>query len=325
MIDNNDNSAVDISIVVVNWNTRDELRACLKSVAAESAVSSEIILVDNASSDGSVEMVRAGFPQVKLIENSANLGFAKAANQGIAASRGRYVLSLNPDAEAKPGALSALVRFGDENPKIGIFGPKILNLDGSVYYSCRRFPTLAAGFFRNTILGKFFPRNTYLMDYLMAGWDHSQTKEVDWVSGAALVMRRELLDDIGAMDERFYMYCEDVDIAYRAKQKGWRVAYFPGAVIVHARARSSDKNPNRMIVEFHKSMYRFFKKHYLHEYSIFARLLVPVGLIARACFFIARNEYHRYRYRFLLRIRGPHEPEKPSDKETCARGHCGEE
>ena len=325
MTDKQDNPVEDISIVIVNWNTRDELRTCLQAIAPESAVPSEIILVDNASSDGSVEMVRADFPRVKLIENSANLGFAKAANQGIAASRGRYVLSLNPDTEAKPGAISALVRFGDDNPKIGIFGPRILNLDGSVYYSCRRFPTLAAGFFRNTILGKFFPRNTYLMDYLMAGWDHTETKDVDWVSGAALVMRRELLDDIGALDERFYMYCEDVDIAYRAKQKGWRVAYFPGAVIVHARGRSSDKNPNRMIVEFHKSMYRFFKKHYLHEYSIFARLIVPVGLIARACFFIARNDYRHYRYRLRLRIRGPHEPENPSDKEACARGHCGEE
>ena len=281
--------------MIVNWNTCADLRNCLGTIPGGGPVDAEVFVVDNASGDGSADMVSSEFPCVRLVRNTANLGFAKASNQGIAASRGRYVLLLNPDSEVQPGALSSLVRFGDERPEYGILGAKILNPDGSLQYSCRRFPTLAAGLFRNTILGKYFPRNTYLMDYLMANWDHTQVREVDWVSGCALTVRREVLDDIGVLDERFYMYVEDVDFAYRAKQKGYRVAYFPGATIVHARAKSSDKNPNRMIIEFHRSMYRFYKKHYARSTSVFLRPLVPLGLIARATFFIGRNDYWHYK------------------------------
>ena len=246
-----------LSTVIVNWNTCAELEACLRSIGEEDSIRLETIVIDNASPDDSVEMVKREFPGVLLIENKANLGFAKAANQGIQSSRGRYVLLLNPDSEVRPGALSAIVRFGDANPKVGIFGPKILNPDGSLQYSCRGFPTVAAGLFRNTILTKYFPRNSYIYDYLMLGWDHSEPRDVDWVSGAALVARRELLDDIGLLDERFYMYCEDVDLAYRAHQKNWRVTYCPLAVVVHACGRGSSKNPNRMIIEHQKSIFRY--------------------------------------------------------------------
>lgn len=329
MSDREDNQAgvPDLSVVIVNWNTRADLNACLRFLLQDTAIRIETIVVDNASADGSADMVRAEFPHVQLVENKDNLGFAKAANQGIALSQGRYVFLLNPDTEVKPGALPALVRFGDDNSDAGIFGPRILNSDGSLQYSCRRFPTLAAGLFRNTILGRFFPRNTYLMDYLMASWDHSETRDVDWVSGAAMMIRRELLDDVGRLDERFYMYCEDVDFAYRARQRDWRVAYYPGAVVVHARARSSDKDPNRMIVEFHKSMYRFFRKHYARKSSVFSRLVVPVGLFARAAFFISRNDYYHLRHLLAMKLRRsrkacPHD--RTADEEPCARGKCSE-
>ncbi len=285
----------------MSWNTRDDLRRCLVSLLAEKGASYEVIVVDNASADGSAKMVGAEFPSVTLIANDANSGFAKGSNLGIAASGGRYVLLLNPDSAVQPGFISELVAFGDAHPEYGIFGPKVLNPDGSLQYSCRRFPTLAAGFFRNTILGKYFPHNTYLMDYLMANWDHNDVREVDWVSGCALTVRREVLNDIGALDERFYMYVEDVDFAYRAKQKGYKVAYNPSAVVVHARGKSSDKTPNRMIVEFHKSMYRFYKKHYAKNWSLLTRAIVPIGLIARAAFFIARNDYKHFVYLLALR------------------------
>jgi GT2 family glycosyltransferase len=298
---NNRTSPPDISIVIVSWNTRDDLRHCLESLFANEGASYEVIAIDNASADDSAEMVRTEFPSVKLIANDANLGFAKGSNQGIAVSAGRYILLLNPDSEVRPGFISCMVAFGDEHPEYGIFGPKVLNPNGTLQYSCRRFPTLAAGFFRNTILGKYFPHNTYLMDYLMANWDHNDVREVDWVSGCSMTVRREALDDIGMLDEQFYMYVEDVDFAYRAKQKGYKVAYNPGAVVVHARAKSSDKTPNRMIVEFHKSMYRFYKKHYAKNWSLLTRAVVPLGLIARAAFFIARNDYQHFKY--LLTIR----------------------
>ncbi|HET6454862.1 MAG TPA: glycosyltransferase family 2 protein [Armatimonadota bacterium] len=284
----------DLSIVIVNWNTSAELEACLRSIGDDS-IRLEMIVIDNASADDSVEMVRREFPRVRLIENKANLGFAKGANQGVRSSTGRYVLLLNPDSEVKPGALSAMVRFGDENPEIGIFGPKILNPDGSLQYSCRGFPTIAAGFFRNTILTRFFRRNSYIYNYLMLGWDHSEPRDVDWVSGAALVARRELLEDIGMLDERFYMYCEDVDLAYRAHERNWRVTYFPLATVVHACSKASSKNPNRMIIEHQKSIFRYFRKHHGGRASTW--LLVPIGLVIRGSFYIARNERNYLRYR----------------------------
>ena len=314
----------DLTAIVVNWNTCAELRSCLRSVMESDSVSAETMVVDNASSDGSAEMVREEFPSVRLLVNAENLGFAKGCNQGIAISRGRYVLLLNSDSDVQSDALSALVRFGDENPDVGIFGPRILNSDGSLQYSCRRFPTLLAGIFRNSFLGRLFPKNPYIKDYLLAEWDHSETRDVDWVSGAAMVIRREVLEEVGALDERFFMYCEDVDLAYRAKQHGWRVAYFPAAVVVHALGRSSDKDPNGMIAEFHKSMYRFFRKHYARKSSVLVRLLVPVGLAARAAFLIGRNHFNRARSVLRRRTRASTAERQPACTRSRGKGRSGE-
>lgn len=280
-------------MVTVNLNTCGELRDCLKSALAADPGSTEFIVVDNASTDGSVEMLQLEFPDVRLIRNSGNLGFAKASNQGVKVSSGRYVLLLNPDCVVHPGVFTELMRFGDAHPEAGIFGIRILNKNGTVFESCRRFPTLAAGIFRNAVLARLFPNNPYIKEYLMADWDHSEVAEVDWVSGAALVARREMLDQIGLLDERFFMYCEDVDIAYRAKQSGWKVMYFPGATVVHLRARSSDQNPVPMIIAFHRSMYAFFKKHYSDQSSVLTRAVVPLGLIFRTLLLVTHNKLVR--------------------------------
>lgn len=294
---------IDLTIVIVSWNTSKELSSCLMSVRDALGDNMQAIVVDNASGDDSVQMVRREFPWVHLIANNDNYGFGKACNMAIRESRGRYIFFLNPDSAIEKDALNSIVEFGDTHPEAGIFGIKVMNPNGSIQYSCRRFPTLAAGIFRNTILGKFFPKNAYTRDYLMTDWDHSQTQEVDWVSGCALVIRRETAEELGGFDERFFMYCEDVDLAYRANQKGWKVMYFPGAVSIHARSKSSDKSPNHMIFEFHKSMYKFFKKHYAANSSIIIRMLVPVGLVARTGFFILRNRWHK----FLWAITRPEE------------------
>jgi len=196
---------------------------------------------------------------------------------------------LNPDSVVLDGMFEALVRFGDENKDAGIFGPKILNPDGSLQYSCRRFPTVAAGVFRNTIIGRLFPNNSFTRDYLMTQWDHSISRDVDWVSGAAMVIRRKLLEEIGLLDEQFFMYCEDVDMGYRAGEKGWRVSYCPTATVIHAVAKSSDKAPNKMILEFHRSMYKFFLKNYAGKSPIIMRAIVPMGLFIRGFGFVAKN------------------------------------
>lgn len=281
--------APDLSVVTVNWNTCSELRNLLRSAESAGFGGVEYIVVDNASWDDSVEMVRREFPSVRLIANDANLGFAGGCNLGIAASRGRYVMLLNPDSTIEQLDLPALLGFLDGTPDIGITGIKILNTDGSIQHSCRRFPTFQAAIFRNSLLSRLFPRNHCVRDYLMCDWDHDKPTDVDWVSGAALIMRRKLIDQVGALDERFFMYCEDVDIAFRARESGWRVVYFPGAVVTHAKGRSSDKSPNKMIIAHHKSMYRFFRKHYAAKSSVLTRVLVPLGAVLRASVLVARN------------------------------------
>jgi len=270
------------------------LAACLESITCQEGVSHEIIVVDNGSGDGSAEMVRTRFPQVNLIANDDNRGFARAQNQVLQASTGRYVLMLNPDARiVESDALAKLVAFGDAEPLIGIIGVRILNVDGTLQFSARRFPTLGAGLFRNTFLGRLFPKNKYVKDYLMTDWTHDEVRDVDWVSGAALAVRREAMEQIGILDERFFMYCEDVDFCYRAHEKGWRVCYFPGATVTHRIAASSDLAQVRMIYQFHRSMRLFFNQHYARTWPIHTRLFAYVGLTARMTCLVGLNVVKR--------------------------------
>lgn len=277
----------DIAVIIVNWNAREDLRVCLQSLERDTSptISLSIWVVDNASTDGSVEMVQAEFPWVRQIVNAENLGFSAANNQAIAQSNraggSRYVFLLNSDAAIHSGALETLIAWADEHPQTGIIGPKVLNPDGSLQSSCRRFPTLGAGFFRNTYLGRLFPNNKPALDYLMAEFDHAHVKEVDWVSGCAMLIRREMIEQIGTLDERFYMYCEDVDLCERAWRFDWRVVYVPDAVVTHTIGRSSDKDAEKMIWEFHRSWYEFDKKRH-PDAGPFRRLAVWAGLWLRA-------------------------------------------
>lgn len=310
--------SIDLSIIILNWNTRDLLEKCLRSLECpQQGVAVEVIVVDNASEDDSREMVAREFPQFRLIFNKKNLGFGAGNNVAIPQSKGRYVMFLNSDTVVMSGALSALVRYGDEHPDIGVLGPKLLNGDGSLQYSCRRFPNLAAGFFRNTPLGRLFPNNRFASDYLMQDWDHATPRDVDWVSGAALMVRREVLDVIGGFDEDYYMYCEDVDLCRRAGnvplpastsagmepgqtaasgERTWRVVYFPDAQIYHLIGKSSDKAPTRMTYEFHRSQYLFYKKHYRRTTPLLLRPLIPLGIALRAV-----GTMTRYRVRYMQR------------------------
>jgi hypothetical protein len=288
---------MDLSVIILNWNTKDDTRDCLNSlVHRQHRHAVEIIVADNASSDGSCEMLAEEFPQVPLVVHSTNLGFCAGNNRAVPGATGRFVLFLNSDTVVVEDALDRLVDFMDENPDVGIAGPKLLNRDGSLQYSCRRFPNLGAGLFRNTPLGRLFPKNRFAQDYLMQDWDHATVRDVDWVSGAALCIRREALEQTGGFDEGYYMYCEDVDLCYRAKQKGWRVVYFPHAVIYHMIGRSSDQVPTRMTYFFHRSMYRFYRKHYAAKTPLYVRPLIIPGLMLRASGQIAR-----YRWRHLKR------------------------
>jgi GT2 family glycosyltransferase len=280
----------DIAVIIVNWNAREDLRVCLTSLYAEPRprVSYDVWVVDNASEDGSAAMVTSKFPQVYLIKNTENLGFSKANNQAIARADSRYVFLLNSDAAIHAGALDALAAYADTHTAASILGPKVLNPDGTLQYSCRRFPSLGAGFFRNTYLGRLFPNNSFARDYLMTNFDHATDTSVDWVSGCAMLIRRETIGKIGALDERFYMYCEDVDICQRVWDSGQEVVYVPEAVVTHTIGRSSDKNADRMIWEFHRSWYEYdLKRH--PKSSVIRRAAVRSGLWLRAAVRIGKR------------------------------------
>lgn len=278
-----DLNMVDVTVSIVNWNTKDELRECLSTVLSQNAVSLELNVVDNASSDGSAEMITSVFPgKVHLIENTANLGFGKAHNQSIRQSHGRYVLVLNPDTRLiEPDVLDKMVRYMDANPEIGMLGPRVLYPDGTLQFSARHFPTMFAAVFRHTIFGRFFPKNRYVREYLMTDWSHDGVTDVDWLSGSALMVRRETFEQIGLFDERFFMYCEDVDWCKRAHLHGWRVVYFPMTTITHRIGASSDKNPISMIKQHHKSMLKYYFKHYSRSPQILLTPLVLLGIWIR--------------------------------------------
>jgi GT2 family glycosyltransferase len=209
------------------------------------------------------------------------VGFARGYNQAAAQARGRHLLLLNPDTVTRPGALRRLVEFLDAHPKAGAVGPRLLNSDGSLQYSCRRFPHPLAALFRNTPLGKLFPRNRYTRAYLMTDCDHSREAEVDWISGAAMAIRREAWEQVGGFDEGFFMYAEDMDWCRRARTAGWEIWYAPGAEIVHHIGRSSDQVPLKMVIQFHRSMARFYRKHYAPAWPAPLRWVPGFGVWVR--------------------------------------------
>jgi GT2 family glycosyltransferase len=289
---------VDLSIIILNWNTVRLTRACLESIYAYPPdCPFEVIVADNASSDRSREMVREEFPQARLIHHSTNLGFCAGNNRAAEQANGKYFLFLNSDTEVFPNALNILVDYLNKHSNAGIIGPKLLNPDGSLQYSCRRFPNMGTGFFRNTPLGRLFPQNKFAGDYLMKDFDHASVRDVDWLSGAALCSRADLWRELGGFDEAYYMFCEDVDVCYRAHEKGWEVVYVPDAVITHHIGQSTNLVPARMTYYFHRSMYRFYQKHYAAKTPLIVRPLIIPGLIARASGQIAK-----YRWRRMLQL-----------------------
>lgn len=254
---------IDLSVIVVNYNTAPLLKACLSALRQHPLRqgSMEVWVVDNGSQDDSVVMVREQFLEVHLLANEVNRGFAAANNRAIRPSQGRYVLLLNPDTEVYPGALDEMLRFMDERPRAGAVGAQLLNPDGSVQTSCRAFPTLWAIFLRGSGLKRFFPRSRALRRYLMEEWDHCETREVDWLLGACLWMRRQALDEVGLLDGGFFLYYEDIDWCYRAKQGGWQVYYLPSARVLHRHQRESARGINKLTWIHVKSIIRLFRKH----------------------------------------------------------------
>jgi len=257
----------DLTVIVVSWNVRDLLRRCLASLSASPSAASprieiEIIVVDNASADGSADMVRAEFPQVRLIANDENRGFTAANNQGLAASQGRHLLLLNPDTEIVGDALATMVGYMDAHPRIGALGPQLRYPDGRLQPSRRRFPTFATALVESTVIQQWWPDNRLLQRYYMADTPDDAVQPADWLVGACLLVRRQAYEQIGGLDEGFFMYSEELDWCKRLKDAGWEVVYLPTATIIHHEGKSSEQVAPARHIYFQSSKVRYFRLHH---------------------------------------------------------------
>lgn len=256
-----------LSIIIVNYKTAPLTKALVESLLAQPLpAGTEIIVVDNNSGDDSVAFLRSDFPEITVIDNERNVGLAAGVNRGIEAGRGQYYLILNPDMIALPGSIESLVKFMDENPTVGMAGGKLISPNGKLQYSCYRFYTPKTIFYRRTSLGKTMKGREDTARFLMKDYDHKDVKDVDWLMGACLIVRKQVVKQIGGMDERYFLYFEDVDWCRRVWEANWRVTYVPQAQFSHFHQRSSEGGSllriftNRPTREHIKSAIKYFWK-----------------------------------------------------------------
>ncbi len=282
---------IDLAIVIVNYNVANLLRRCLASVyGSHGDLNFSVCVVDNDSKDDSVTVVRQEFPQTTLITNDCNIGYPAANNQGLRSfglpdwqqeALPRYCLLLNPDTELPAEALATLVGYMDRNPGVGVVGPKLVMLDGQLDPACRRaFPTPEVAFYRMVGLSRLFRHSPRFGRYNMTFLDEDTLAEVDSVVGAFMMVRTQAIIEVGLMDERFFMYGEDLDWAKRMKDAGWRVVYNPAVTVLHVKRASSRQN-QRANVEFYRAMLIFYYKHYYLQTSRFLHWLVLLGIAVK--------------------------------------------
>ena len=283
-----------LDVVIVNYNSTPQLLQCIRSLLrAREGVSLNIYVQDNASPKGDLSVVTKNFPEVDLTRNNRNLGFAKAVNRAIKDGNAPYVLILNPDTLVLPGLLGATLGYMENHPEVGVLGPRILDSDGVVQGSARSFPNLLTALFgRKSILSKIMPQNPITRENILTGRsDGMNPMEVDWVSGACMLVRRDAINNVGPLDERFFMYWEDADWCRRMWRKGWKVIYFPEAAMIHHVGVSSESNIFQSVFAFHRSIYQLFDKH-AEGWNIYLKPLVFWGLLYRF-FFVFSSQLAR--------------------------------
>lgn len=253
-----------LSICIVSWNTRDLLKKCLASIYKyPPSCDFEVFAADNNSSDGTPDMVEKNFPQVSLIKNKENLGFARANNQIIEKAKGKYILLLNPDTEVFAGSIDTLMNFLDNNKDAGVVAPKLVNSDGSLQRSCMGFPTLGAMAMRQLFLEALLPFNPYTKKYLMSGFKHDKVAEVDQPMGACLLVRKEIIDKIGPFDSGYYMFFDEVDLCFRIKKAGWKIFFDPASSVMHHGGTAVKKwSPFKLSKVWTASRNHYFRKHH---------------------------------------------------------------
>jgi hypothetical protein len=255
-------NGLDLSVIIVNWNVKELLRECLNSIQGQfGGLNGEVIVVDSASSDGSQAMVKEEFPWVRLIASDENLGYPRGNNLGITASSGRHVLILNPDTVLLNNTLPVMVDYLNNHIDVGVVGPQLLNPDGSVQSSRRRFPTLLTGLFESTWLEPLVP-DSLLARYYVLDLPDDEENDVDWVTGACMMVPRRILDHVGLFDEAYFMYSEELDLCRRVCVAGWRIVYLPEAQVVHHVGKSSEQAVTARHVNFQQAKLRYFRKHH---------------------------------------------------------------
>ena len=296
----------DVSVIIVSWNTRTLLQDCLRSVYEQPGeLGFEVIVIDNASTDGSVEMVKTDFPQASLIENCENRGFAAANNQGIAAAKGRYVLLLNSDTIVLDNAIGKAAAFAESHPEAAVVGCRVLNADRTLQRTCFMFPSILNMLLSSTYLYKLLPRSRFFGREQMTWWDRDDVRQVDVVTGCFMLVRRQAVEQVGPMDEQFFVYGEETDWCYRFKRAGWKALFTPEAEIVHLGGQSSRQAPLEMSLQLRASVLQFMHKHHGRlKYKaacvlvwLFFAVRVPVWLLR---FVVKRTDYSQMRLKTYL-------------------------
>jgi N-acetylglucosaminyl-diphospho-decaprenol L-rhamnosyltransferase len=268
-------------VVVVNYNSGDGVRGCVESVVEHAGdVRFDVVVVDNASSDGSDRSVAEAFPEVLMVRNPTNRGFAAAANQGVMAVDSEFVMLVNPDARVIAGTLEGFLKVARDHPRAGAMGALVRDPDGSVYPSARKFPSIGEGIV-HTVAGFFRPQNRWTRSYKLLDWDRTSERRVDWVSGSAMLLRRTAIEEVGVFDEGYFMYVEDMDLCTRLGSAGWEVWFSPELEIEHV-GGTATAGKKRMTLEHSRSIYRYTVKHRTPGWRVVFRPFARVALRARA-------------------------------------------
>lgn len=291
----------DVSIIIVNYNSEVYLKKCLDSIiGSKCLLNLEIIVVDNASTDGSVIIIKEKYPFVKVISNDENKGFAFANNQAINLSRGKFIMFLNPDTIVLERSIENMFSFMQKNEDIGIVGPMVVNADDTFQPQCKRgFPTPLSVLSYFLGLHKIFPKSKISGKYLLTYLDKSDVNEVDSVSGACMLVRKHVLQEVGLLDEDYFMFGEDLDLCYRVKQKGWKIYYFPYSKIIHYGGQGGTySHPFKTTFYFFKSAHIFYKKNLSHKYNFLYSSVIYFGIWTLFLLILFRNFIFRKRYVF---------------------------
>lgn len=285
---------MDVSIIIVNWNTKELLRDCLKSIEEQAGkIDYEIVLVDNNSTDGSVEMVKSEFENVVLIQNSENRGFAAANNQAVRIAKGRYVLLLNSDTIVLDHAFEKTLAFADKHPDAAVTGCRVLNPDGTLQNTCFMFPSITNMLLSCTYLYKLFPGSRFFGREQMTWWDRSDIREVDVVTGCFMLIRKEAIEQTGLMDEQFFMYGEETDWCFRFRKNGWKIMFTPEGQIIHYGGQSTSQKKAEMVLQLRGSILLFIKKHRGIVSHIISRLLTALFFFFRIPYWLAAGMFRK--------------------------------